>query len=344
MTEESKAIQARPNWQALEEKAKERALQFMVDPELDDYAKEFILGSLSENTLRAYKADLKIFRYWCEQRGFDPLPATPQVISNFLAAQANDKMADFKAITIIRRTCAIRYIHQMAGINPLPSDDMLVRKTLRGIMRKKLTAPEQKKAATADLIKMMADLTDESPFGIRDRAILLLGFAGAFRRSELVAIRVEDIEITDKGMTVFIRKSKTDQTGEGVKKPILRGDSHCPVTALQRWLTVANIHEGYVFKKLFKSGLAYGNNDPEKPDLSDKAVVRTIKKYADIIGLDPIGFAGHSLRRGFITSSLLAGASIAKTMEVTGQKDPKTVMRYYDDIKKFDDHAAKGLL
>jgi integrase len=232
----------------------------------------------------------------------------------------------------------------MKGISPLPTDDILVRKTLRGIMRKKLAAPSQKMAITADLIKVMADLTDDSPIGIRDRALLLIGFAGAFRRSELTAIRVEDIEVNEKGMTIFIPQSKTDQLGEGQKKPILRGESHCPVEALQAWLSLINISEGYVFKRLSKSGNVHSLNSSGKPDLGDKTVVNIIKKYAAMVGLEPGDFSGHSLRRGFITSSLLAGASIAKTMKVTGQKDPKTLLRYFEDINKFDDHAAEGLL
>ena len=172
----------------------------------------------------------------------------------------------------------------------------------------------------------MADMTDDSLIGIRDRAILLLGFAGAFRRSELVALQVEDIDMEESGMAVMIRKSKTDQVGEGKPKPILRGEAHCPVAALQTWLREADIASGYVFRRIRKGGHVNSNNDSDKPDLSDRMVASIVKRYADRVGLDSTLYSGHSLRRGFIISALLAGASIVKTMEVSQHKDPKTTI------------------
>lgn len=308
-----------------------------------------LLGSLSENTIRAYQSDIKIFRYWCEDRGFEPIPATPNVVANFLAAQASNQEQPVKAVTIIRRACAIRYLHQLAEIDPLPTDALLVRKTLRGIIRKKLMSPNQKKPIDAELIKMMADLTPATLLGLRDRALLLVGFAGAFRRSELVAIKVDDVDMQDKGMSITIRKSKTDQEGRGRKKPILRGESHCPVAALQAWLIAADITEGYVFKAVNKNGTALlprikDDEHQDTPDLNDRIVARVVKKYASLLGLESADYSGHSLRRGFITSSLLAGASVAKTMEVSHHKDPKSTLGYFEDIKQFEGHAGKGLL
>ncbi len=347
MGNESKGIQIRPEWQSLKAKAEERALQFMNDPDLDEYAKEYIIGSLSENTLRAYASDAKIFRLWCEKREFKPLPATPNVIANFLAAQAKSKDPELKAVTLSRRLAAIRYVHKMMGLHALPTDDMLVRQTLRGIMRKKLTAPTQKAPSTGDLIHAMVEQIDTSTLlGLRDRVILLLGFAGAFRRSELVRIRVEDLRVHEKGMDVYIRSSKTDQTGEGFKKPIIRGQTHCPVEAVQEWITAANIEDGYLLRGFHSrsSMLRPALNEPEKPEISDKLIARVVKKYAALIGLDESMFSGHSLRSGFVTAALLKGASYEKIMEVTGQKDIKTLMRYYRNAEQYDDHAGEGLL
>lgn len=335
-----------PEWVHLQEKAKERAIQFMSDPELDQYAQKYILGSLSENTLRAYASDVKIFRFWCENRGFISMPATPNVIANFLSAQAKSTEPALKAMTILRRAAAIRYVHRMAHLPSLPTDAMLVRQTIQGILREKLMAPHQKEPATADLIQLMAAQTDPSSLiGLRDRAILLLGFAGAFRRSELVKVRLEDLKIHAEGMDVIVRKSKTDQSGQGFTKPIIRGGEHCPVRAVQEWLAASKIAEGFLFRRVGKTGLLWPtHNEVNIPDLSDKTIALVVKKYAALSGLDPSLYAGHSLRRGFNTSALSAGASIEKVMAVSGQKDPKTVLRYYKDVTRYKGHAGEGLL
>lgn len=329
----------------MQERAKERAIQFMQDPDLDHYASEYILGSLSENTLRAYESDVKVFRLWCESRGFNPMPATPTVVANFLAAQAKLKDRDLKGGTIVRRAAAIRYVHRMAELPTLPTDAMIVRQTIQGILREKLLAPQKKSSATYDIVRNMVDLIDTSTLlGLRDRALLLLGFAGAFRRSELVAVRIEDLQIFEQGMDVTIRQSKTDQTGKGKKKPIIRGEEYCPVQAVHDWLDAAGITEGFIFRGVTKSGrLRPSYNNPKKPDISDKLVALVVKKYVAQIGFDPALFAGHSLRRGFITSGLKNGKKVEKLIAVTGQT-PTTLFGYYHDVNRFEDHAGEGLL
>lgn len=340
------ALQNSKKWIHLQETAKERALQFMQDPDLDHYAEKYILNSLSENTMRAYASDVKIFRFWCEGRGFNPLPATPNVVANFLAAQARSVSPPLKATTILRRVAAIAYVHRMANLSVLPTDALLVRQTLQGIVREKLMAPHQKEPTTAELIQLMAAQVDRSTLrGARDYALLLLGFAGAFRRSELVRLKIEDLKIHDQGMDVFIRHSKTDQIGQGFLKPIIRGKKCCPVEAIQEWLARSGIREGFLFRRISKKGEVWASHeDPKKPDLSDKMVALIVKKYTALIGLDSACYAGHSLRRGFNTSALTAGASIEKVMAISGQKDPKTVLRYYKDIKRYESNAGEGLL
>ena len=331
-------------WIHLQETAHEKALQFIRDPDLDHFAQKYVMGSLSHNTLRAYASDVKIFSAWCELRHFKVLPATPNAVANFLAAQAK-QIPSLKASTIERRAAAIRYVHKMADLDPLPTDAMIVRQTLEGIRREKLIAPHKKASATHDIAQLMADQADGSTLaGLRDRALLLLGFAGAFRRSELVAVRIEDLEFLEKGMRVFIRKSKTDQVGKGRVKPILRGGDHCPVTAVQNWLAASGITEGFIFRRMDCSDtLRPSHNDPAKPDLSSQTVALIVKKYVAKIDLNPDLFAGHSLRRGFITSGLRAGKRIEKLIAVTHQT-PKTLFDYNEDINQFDDHAGEGLL
>lgn len=347
MSEESKEIQLQPDWEVLRKKAQERALQFMNDPDLDQYAKEYIIGSLSENTLRAYASDVKIFRLWCESRDFKPLPATPNVIANFLAAQAQSKDPVLKAVTLSRRLAAIRYVHKMAGLHALPTDDVLVRQTLRGIMRKKLTAPNKKAPTTNDLIHAMVEQIDTTTLlGLRDRALILLGFSGAFRRSELIRIKLEELNVHEKGMDVFLPSSKTDQTGKGFTKAIVRGETHCPVEAVQEWIAASNIESGYLIRGFYpkSSKMRPALNDPDKPEVADILVARIVKKYASLIGLNEDDFSGHSLRSGFITAARNNGATYEKIMEVTGQKDLKTLMRYYQNLEKYDGHAGEGLL
>lgn len=339
------SLQSSPKWLQLQEQAKARAIQFMHDPDLDQYAAEYIIGSLAQNTLRAYATDVKIFRFWCESRHIPYLPASAATVANFLAAQANQKPA-LKASTIERRIAAIRYVHRMADFDTIPTDSMIVKKTFRGIMRKKRIAPNQKEPTTNTIIQQMVEAIDDSTLtGLRDRALLLLGFAGAFRRSELVNIKVEDLHFLDQGMSIYVSKSKTDQLGQGDTVPILRGEVHCPIAAVQRWLVISGISCGFLFRRITKNQRLWpSHEDAQKPDLAPQTVAAIVKKYTGMIGLDSNIFSGHSLRHGFTTSSLSNGAPLEKVMVVTRHKDPKTTLNYFKDIKKFEGHAGKGLL
>jgi integrase len=173
---------------------------------------------------------------------------------------------------------------------------------------------------------------------IRDRALLLVGFAGAFRRSELVGLDVEDLEEVDGGLKITIRKSKTDQEGLGSAIAIVRGSIACPVTALKAWLDAARITSGPVFRSVRKGGKNVGDR------LSDHSAATIVKAHAKRVGLDPALFAGHSLRAGFLTSAASRGASIFKMMDVSRHKSVDTLRGYVRDAEIFKDHAAKGLL
>ena len=252
----------------------------------------------------------------------------------FLAHEAERQV---RPSTIGRRVAAIRYAHKLAGL-PLPTDDERVRATVRGIRRSLGAAPSKKTPATAERVIGMAPLAGTRLSATRDRALLLIGFAGAFRRSELVALNLEDIEETAEGLRVTIRRSKTDQEGHGHVIAIPRGVIACPVTALKAWLEAAGIAQGPVFRPVAKGGRIQATR------LTDRSVADIVKAHAQRAGLDPKLFAGHSLRSGFPTSAAARGASIFKMADQSRHKSMDTLRGYVRDAEIFKRHAGEGLL
>lgn len=299
-----------------------------------DAARGFISAQLSEATRRAYVSDARIFRAWCEERGLQALPAAPEVVATFLSAEAS---RGAKYATISRRAAAINFLHVTAG-HESPTRSNIVSGALKGIRRTLGTAPKQKAPATARRISEMARLCPPTTQGRRDRALLLLGFAGAFRRSELVALRVEDLEEVPEGLRVTIRRSKTDQEGRGQTIAIARGEVHCPVAAVRNWLDASGITEGPIFRPVHKSGRV------QEAALTTKSVGEIVKAYAARAGFDAAEFSGHSLRAGFLTSAAEAGASVFKMIEVSRHRSLETVRGYVRAVELFKDHAGAGLL
>jgi site-specific recombinase XerD len=211
-----------------------------------ELAADFARASKSPATQAAYGSDWRIFEAWCRARGLDALPTTPESLCAFLADEA---FAGRRASTLGRRLAAIRYFHRAAGYET-PTGDEKVKAVLSGIRRTIGAAPVRKKAATSDIVLGMVGGKGRSLRELRDRAILLLGFAGAFRRSELVALDVVDIEWTAEGALITIRRSKTDQEGLGRRVGIPHGEIACPVAALKSWLEAAAIVEGAVFRRI----------------------------------------------------------------------------------------------
>jgi site-specific recombinase XerD len=285
-------------------------------------------------TRRAYRTDFSIFRTWCADRGAIALPAEPATVAAFLAWEAN---RETRPSTIGRRAAAIGYAHKLAG-HQVPTDDERVRATMRGIRRAVGTAPIKKTPATSERIVAMAPFASARLADLRDRALLLLGFAGAFRRSELVALDIEDIEETKEGLRVMILRSKTDQEGKGAIIAVVRGTVVCPVTAYRAWIEAANISTGPVFRPIAKGERL------QEARLTDRSVAKIVKAHAARIGLDPTGFSGHSLRSGFLTSAAARGASIFKMMDVSRHKSMDTLRGYIRDAELFRDHAGAGLL
>jgi site-specific recombinase XerD len=288
----------------------------------------------AEATRRAYGTDFRLFAAWCDAKGATSLPALPETVAAYLAAEAD---AGVKPSTLGRRVAAIRYAHKLASL-PTPTDAEGVKATLRGIRRTFGGAKVRKAPAVAGKMKAMVATAPGGLAGLRDRSLLLLGFAGAFRRSELVGLDVEDIEQTTEGLRVTIRRSKTDQEGQGRTLAIPRGDVACPIKALAAWLETAGISSGPVFRPIGKGGkLRTGR-------LTAQSVALIVKAYAARAGLDAKAYAGHSLRSGFLTSAAGKGASIFKMMDVSGHRSVETLRGYVRDAELFKDHAGAGLL
>jgi site-specific recombinase XerD len=301
-----------------------------------ELAADFAKASKAKATQAAYGSDFRIFESWCRPRGLRALPATAESLCAFLADQA---ALGKRASTLGRRLAAVRYFHRAAGYDS-PTGDEKVKAVLSGIRRTIGAAPVRKKAATSDIVLGMVGGKGASLRDLRDRAILLLGFAGAFRRSELVALDVVDIEWTAEGALVTIRRSKTDQEGLGRKVAIPYGEIACPVAALKSWIEVAGIVEGAVFRRVFNKR-AQRVTDRR---LAARNVAAIVKAGAGRLGLDPSTFGGHSLRSGLVTTAVKRGVNLMKICDQTGHKSLEMLRVYSRDAELFAGNAAAGLL
>jgi site-specific recombinase XerD len=297
-------------------------------------AQAFATKSKADETVRAYRHDFALFEIFCAANGHASMPATPAAVAEFLASET---ARGCKASTLTRRVASIRYRHKLNG-HPSPTDDETARATLSGIKRVIGAEQTAKTAATADVIGELLKRCPNTLTGKRDRALIALGFAGAFRRSELVALEVTDLTETPDGLRVLVRRSKTDQTGHGQEVAMLRGRRLRPVEALQTWLTASGISDGPIFRQVNKSGRVLPGA------LKAETVATVVKEAAERAGLDPDKFAGHSLRRGFLTSAAKAGASIFKMMDVSRHKSVETLRRYVKDADAFNNHAGENFL
>lgn len=323
-------------------------------------------ASKATSTVRAYMGDARVFEGWCRQYGFRSLPASPDAVAAFLVHEAEAGRA---VSTIGRRCAAISYAHKLAG-QADPTDDEAVRSAMKGIRRTVGTAPGRKAAATADVLTaMMMHVPASTLTGKRDKALLALGFAGAFRRSELVALDVADLREDAEGLRVMVRRSKTDQEGRGIEKAIPHGRFIRPVALVRDWLDSTGITEGPVFRPVSRSGRVRGilrkSEDEadegiltgsERPGevgigksdiahrLTTQAVADIIKRYALAAGLDASTFGAHSLRAGYITTAAERGADLARIMDQSGHRDPRTVLGYIRRANAFKDHSGSGFL
>jgi site-specific recombinase XerD len=301
---------------------------------LTEQVREFIRASKAESTVRGYHTDWNHFCAWCKAQKVCPLPATPEAVASYIAECATY----LKVGSIQRRLNAIAEAHKTVGVES-PTHSGMVRNTIKGIRRTMGTAQKQKTAALTDNVRAMLDATDAGIIGIRDSAIILLGFASAFRRSELVRLDVEDCTFSKDGLTITLRRSKTDQEGTGRKIGIPYGSNPetCPVRILQGWTEEAGIATGPLFRSINR----HGQVRPGK--LSGVDVARIVKKLAKRAGLDPAKYAGHSLRAGHATSAAIAGASERSIMNQTGHRSVQMVRRYIRDGSLFRENSAGKL-
>ena len=308
---------------------------------VSERTRENIKHSISANTKKSYKADLKHFRKWLDEsaRVFS-LPISPGTIADYISDL--DKL-DFALSTIERRLNAISWLHRVNEVNQESS--RVVSMTFQGIKRTradtgKKTASTSKRPLMVNELKTLVSLIDTGKLsGNRDKALLLVGFASALRRSELVSLRVEDIRITGPGADITIRRSKTDQTGEGQTISIVRGSPGlCPVMALVDWYRVAGITTGSVFVRV-----RMGERITREA-ITGKTYANTIKKYCELAGLDPREYSGHSTRSGMLTSAAENGADLIPLAQHARHKTTNQTMHYIRQANRYKNNPTQGLL
>jgi len=296
-------------------------------------AEAYARNSKAENTRRGYTSDWRQFDAWCTSAGLASLPAAPETVALYIGALAETH----KPATIGRHLAAIASAHKARGHNsPASMQHGAVSAVWKGIKRTHGTAQAQKAPLlTAGLRTVVGTLPDRL-IGTRDRALLLVGFAGAFRRSELVGLNREDIEFSTDGLVVTLRRSKTDQDGQGRKVGLPYGSNPdtCPVRSLRAWLDASGIEAGPMFRHVNR----HGHMQPGR--LSGAAVALVVKRHAGAAGLDASKFSGHSLRAGLATSAAIAGASDRSIMNQTGHRSLNMVRRYIRDASLFRENAA----
>jgi len=285
-----------------------------------------IRSSKSANTIRAYKSDFNHFIDFCKKNNFKPLPADPKIVSFYITQLSSHS----KVSTLKRRLASISVIHKIKG-HYIDIKHPLIIENLMGIQRKKGVFQKSKNPILVnelkEIINVIEKLEKNEKRIARDKALILIGFSGGFRRSELVSIEIEDLEFTKDGIKIFIKRSKTDQSGEGMIKaiPYFKDKNFCPVYFLKKWIEISKINKGLIF------------------DISDKMVAILIKKYLSTAGFDPKKYSGHSLRSGFATVAAESGADEKSIMTMTGHKTTQMVRRYIKESNLFKNNALKKI-
>jgi len=296
-------------------------------------------NSKANNTIRAYKSDFKDFVLFCVQNGFKSLPSEPKIVSLYLT-QLSTK--DIKISTIKRRLVSIGVIHKLKG-HYLDTKHPSIIENLMGIKRRKGVNQKGKKPLLINNLKKIINVIDEQQKEkikkFRDRSIILIGFSGGFRRSEIVGLDYDDLEFVKEGLKINIKRSKTDQFGEGTIKglPFFDNSEYCPVVSIQNWIEISKISSGPLFRRFSK-----GSNLTEKR-LTDQTVALIIKNYLNLAGIDSRNYSGHSLRSGFATTAAEAGVEERSIMAMTGHKSSEMVRRYIKDANLFKNNALNKI-
>ena len=282
-------------------------------------------SSKALNTLRAYKADYKDFASFCIKNGFKAMPSEPKIITLYLTHLSKSS----KFSTLKRRLASISVIHKLSG-HYIDIKHPIISENLMGIKRVLGSHQKAKKPILINELKLIINAINEEKEEVKrfkNKSLILIGFSGGFRRSELVSIEYEDVEFVTEGVKIFVKRSKTDQSGEGMTKgiPYFKNKDYCPVIALKKWLEYSKIKNGKIFS------------------ISDKSVALIIKKYAELAGLDSGKYAGHSLRSGFATSAAESGAEERNIMAMTGHKTTQMVRRYIKEANLFKNNALNKI-
>ncbi len=282
-------------------------------------------SSKANNTLRAYKADFKDFALFCQQNGFNSMPSEPKILTLYLTHLSKST----KFSTLKRRLASISVIHKLNG-HYLDTKHPIITENLLGIKRVKGSHQKAKNPILISNLKTIIKVIDQDKNEknkIKNKALLLIGFSGGFRRSELVSIEIDDVEFVTEGVKIFVKRSKTDQSGEGMTKgiPYFSNPNFCPVVSLKNWIKKGEIKSGKIFS------------------MSDKNVALIIKKYVGIAGLDKNKYSGHSLRSGFATSTAELGAEERSIMAMTGHKTTQMVRRYIKEANLFKNNALNKI-
>ena len=296
-------------------------------------------NSKAKNTVRAYKSDFKDFSLFCVQNDFKNLPSDPKIVSLYLTHLSTK---DIKISTIKRRLVSIGVIHKMKG-HYLDIKHPLIIENLMGIKRRKGTVQKGKKPLLIRDLKAIIDVINQQKIEdikkLRDKTIILIGFSGGFRRNEIVSLDVDDLEFVYEGVKITVKKSKTDQFGEGFIKalPYFENELYCPVISLKRWLNISKITKGSIFRR-FTKGSNLSNNR-----LTDQTVALLIKEYLKLAGIDSTNYSGHSLRSGFATSAAESGVEERSIMAMTGHKSTEMVRRYIKEINLFKNNPLSKM-
>jgi site-specific recombinase XerD len=285
-----------------------------------------IRSSKSANTIRAYKSDFNHFVEFCKKNNFKPLPADPKTVSFYITHLSSNS----KVSTLKRRLASISVIHKLKG-HYIDVKHPLIIENLMGIQRKKGVFQKSKNPILVNELREIINIIEKNNTNElkrnRDKALILIGFSGGFRRSELVNIDLDDIEFTKEGVKIFIKRSKTDQSGEGMTKaiPYFKEKSFCPVIFLKQWIEISKIHKGLIF------------------NISDKMVALLIKRYISKAGFDSKKYSGHSLRSGFATVAADSGADEKSIMNMTGHKTTQMVRRYIKESNLFKNNPLNKI-
>jgi len=296
-------------------------------------------SSKAMNTIRAYKSDFNDFGLFCAQNGFKSLPSEAKIISLYLTQLSTKEV---KISTIKRRLVSIGVIHRLKG-HYLDTKHPLIVENLMGIKRRKGSIQNGKKPLLINNLKRLINVIDQQKKEqikiLRDRTIILIGFSGGFRRNEIVSLDYDDLDFVEEGLKINIKRSKTDQFGEGSIKglPYFDNSQYCPVVSLKNWIDIAKINSGSLFRRFSK-----GSRLTEKR-LTDQTVALLIKEYLKLAGVDNKNYSGHSLRSGFATSAAESGAEERSIMAMTGHKSSEMVRRYIKEANLFKNNALNKI-